>query len=1082
MSVLKLSFNSSYIITLFLFVTLFSCQSGSNNQVPDTPLKPWNYGEPDRPIKEALTSEYYNSRPPRIVANLNRDWTFNYHPSSKEQTEIAEPTYNDLSWDAVAIPHTWQTYETTGDIHPYNKSASERDDPYWWRGWGYYRKRFSIKDQHKNKKVFLEFDGVQKYAKVYVNGNFIGDHKGGFNSFSFDVTDHVDWEGENILVVMVNNYRRDEYSIPPMTAGNWNVYGGIYRDVRLVVKNRLFIPYQGSYKHEGGTFITTPSVSNASADVAVATFVRNEYPESKTCKLVTEILDPDGKVVSTLESSEEVPVNETIRIDQGESIDQPQLWSPASPVLYKVVSRVYWNDELQDTYENPLGFRWFEWDYDNNNLHVNGEKINIRGFNRHQEYPWVGDAIPDWITEKDMYDIKYGLGANFMRAAHYPNDPLLYDMADQLGIIMVEEVPNIKSIDFNEQVQEQNVREMIRRDRNHPSIFFWSMGNETNDGADSKWAVQEDTTRLIHSRKSEDVGDFIDHDHENLDMENLLRVTIHGWFTQDDIETDVDGNPKNGQHASTEAWQHQMAMVRGGSVRGLLDHNCMAWLYEDHGADREYKNSPVLHINPKGWVDNYRIPKLVYFLTQANHFEDKPVLFVHPYYWRKKYLGTAQDIIIDSNCDEVELYVNDVSKGVFKPAKKEFNTVTAKDITIEEGTLKAVGKKGGKEYTQVVQMPGEPVRLAMESTHQEILADRSGLAVVTVYALDENGNLVFDAQNELNWSVEGAGTLSGYNTYKTDIGKFEALEGTGYIVGPVSNIVRSTNEPGKIKVSVSSPGLEGASITISTIAPEEVESAVVQPKLSDQGRKAVERIEGFVEQIEYKEVISRITENQQFEGRSKAEYRNALDDFIRNNNPEIRDFPGAYNMLLDQLAANVSRLNGDLIADDFNFTIEEFNNYMMIHRAIDLSNLHVEYGDMLKQYYAEQILCKNKQLNIDQEVTLIQNIPSDHVPLYIRKPNANHPEGDVHDNYVQKIFEVWSEDVETGLMTAFPSYRELSAEQLKQVYTYMARITPYVEYNADSGKFTFEERTYLIVPDPNAQEFIEALKNMPVDF
>lgn len=1042
-----------------------------------TPFKPWSYtDELVKPIDSTYTTEYMNTRPPRIVADLKSDWTFNYFPASQPKEDIANPAFDDSQWPVIAVPHTWQTYETTGDLHPYIKNASERDDPYWWKGWGYYRKKFEVSDTLRDKQFFLEFDGVQKYTKVYVNGVLVGDHKGGFNSFSLDVTPQIKWGTDNLLVVMVNNFRRDKYNIAPMTAGNWNVYGGIYRSARLVVKNKVHIPYQGSYRHEGGIFITTPEVSREKATARLTTYVRNGSEMSQKVILTTTIKDPKGKTISTLKDEQSVAPYTTVQFDQlTGDIPNPELWHPASPALYKASSQVSVNGKLQDTFESPLGFRFFAWDFENDDLYVNGEKINIKGINRHQEYPWLGDAIPDWIQIKDMYDIKFGLGHNFMRAAHYPNDPLIYDLADQLGIIMVEEVPNIKSIDFNEVIQEQNVREMIRRDRNHPSIFFWSMGNETSDGADSKWAVEEDTTRLIHARKSEEVGEFVDHDHTNLDMENLLRVTIHGWFTQDDAPDSVNATPDNGQHASSEAWQHQMAMKKGGSVRGILNDNTMAWLYEDHGADREYKNSPVLHINAKGWVDNYRIPKYIYYLTRANYTEE-PVLFVHPHYWRKQYIGQTKDIMIDSNFDEVEVLVNGKSKGVFYPGKTDFNALAIKNIRIAPGTFTARGHKDGNTVEAVLHMPGEPKKIVLTSTHQQVTADRSGLACLTAYILDDAGQVVFDAKNDLNWEVSGPATWVGYNAYSSDLDNIEAMEGTGYTSGPVSNVIRTTDKAGNITVTVSSPGLEKAEISLKSIKPAAGPIAILQPTLSNKSRLQVERIENFVEHTSFQEIIGRMTENQQFSGINRADYSQEMDRFIRSRSEEASNYSLGYSLLLDQLTQNLVRLKGTLIADDFNFAAEQFNNYAMLSNAIEANNLHVEYAKILKDHYASEVLRQNKQIDFEREVKLLQSIPKDHLPLYIMKPDQEHQTGEVEDNYVAKTFKVWSEDAVSGIKAAFPTYKNLSDEEQQLVFQYIARITPDIAYDSQKKAFLFDKVELLIIPTLDVQSLIDPLK------
>jgi beta-galactosidase len=220
---------------------------------------------------------------PRVTRTINHAWTFSYLAAPERDDRIAEPGFDDSRWPAVALPHTWSTYETTGELHPFIRNPSERDDAYWWYGWGWYRKRFELAADVGGRRIFLEFDGVQKYSRVYLNGTYVGEHKGGYTSFSLDITPHVNVGRENILAVAVSNRRDDLFGrIPPMTAGNWNVYGGIYRDVRLVLKEPVHLPYQGNWNHDGGTFITTPEVSERSAIVDVKTWARNDSAEAVT--------------------------------------------------------------------------------------------------------------------------------------------------------------------------------------------------------------------------------------------------------------------------------------------------------------------------------------------------------------------------------------------------------------------------------------------------------------------------------------------------------------------------------------------------------------------------------------------------------------------------------------------------------------------------------------------------------------------------------------------------------------------------------------------------------------------------------
>ncbi|MDP2991402.1 MAG: glycoside hydrolase family 2 TIM barrel-domain containing protein, partial [Kiritimatiellota bacterium] len=435
-----------------------------------------------------------------------------------------------------------------------------------------------------------------------------------------------------------NNARIDRFRIPPMAAGNFNVYGGIYRDVRIMVKDRLHIPFQGSADHEGGTFVTTPDIRKEKSAVRVRTWVRNDHAEICDCTLLTTILDPDGKQAQSIKTARHIEPGKTLEFDQTTPpIANPHLWSLETPFVYTVISEVMAGDRLADRFESPLGFRWFRWDKAEQRLYLNDRPVDIHGTNRHQEYPWLGDAIPKWISRMDMDDIRHNLNHNFMRTAHYSHDSIIYDYADRQGIIICEEVPNIKNQDFNTDVQRQQAKEMIRRDRNHPSIFFWSVGNETDHAADSAWIVAEDTTRIVHARCVEgpSAGKFVTHTHEDMNMEQLLKCTIRGWY-----DDDVKNLPGTTQVTGNEELQHSRALAN----EGLTWRHGVMWLYEDHGADREYANSPLKHVNPKGWVDSWRIPKYMYYLWQANHAE-KPMVFIHPHYWRSQYLGQNKDFI-----------------------------------------------------------------------------------------------------------------------------------------------------------------------------------------------------------------------------------------------------------------------------------------------------------------------------------------------------------------------------------------------------------------------------------------------------
>ncbi len=443
-------------------------------------------------IKPAL-----NQKNQRIERIINSQWTFNYFPSETADKGYEANRFDDSKWPAISLPHVWNTYETTGELHPFIRNISESENIYWWLGWGWYRKHFSISRDYSDRKVFIEFEGVQKYCKVWLNGVLLGDHKGGYGSFDFDITAILKPGEDNVLAVAVNNRQKDQYNIPPVPAEKLNVYGGIYRNVTLILKSKLYIPMQGSASHEGGTFVTTPNVSEKEGVVQVQTWVKNDNAQKKTCTLQTSILDAGNKMVQVIKSEAVLNPGQLYKFDQAfKPVKSPHLWSNTDPYLYKITSEVLDGKEITDTYNTPLGFRWLRWDAKENSLYLNGKKVLIRGENRHQEYPWLGGAIPEWLTSLDFLEMSGTLKYNFLRTIDYPNNKYVYEMADKYGIIAAEEFPVIKNQNFSADVNEQQIKEMIRRDRNHPCIISWS-GTNTSNISDSKYIMAEDTTRTI---------------------------------------------------------------------------------------------------------------------------------------------------------------------------------------------------------------------------------------------------------------------------------------------------------------------------------------------------------------------------------------------------------------------------------------------------------------------------------------------------------------------------------------------------------------------------------------------------------
>ena len=435
----------------------------------------------------------------RVEKVLSSGWTFNYFPRVSDPKNYEAFGFDDSRWSSVTLPHTWRTYETTGELHPFLINSAEDDNMYWWTGWGWYRKRFSLNREYYGRKVFIEFEGVQKYCKVWLNGKYLGEHKGAHGKFDFDVTAIVKPEGsENVLAVAVNNFQEGTAPFIADDGAAYYEYGGIVRNVRIVLKDQLHIPMQGSAAHEGGTFITTPVLTEKEAVVRVQTWVRNDYLQKKNCTLRTTIFDEANKEVGVISSQSSIDPGQVYMFDQTlKPVRSPHLWSPDNPYLYRLQSEVIDANSVVDILFTSFGLRTISWDAVGKSLSVNGRKIELKGGKRRQDYPWLGGAVPEWLI---LMDCKYKAEnerLNFMRSVYNQDNRIVYEQSDKYGMVIDAEIFSINDKISTPQETEQKVKEIVRSNRNNPSVIFWSSGSEAGFDAVSKYALAEDPTRPV---------------------------------------------------------------------------------------------------------------------------------------------------------------------------------------------------------------------------------------------------------------------------------------------------------------------------------------------------------------------------------------------------------------------------------------------------------------------------------------------------------------------------------------------------------------------------------------------------------
>lgn len=413
----------------------------------------------------------YSENQSREVTNINSTWKY----LQGDIKDAEQPAFDDNTWENVGIPHSFSI--------PYFMSKD------FYVGYGWYRKHLYLDEEDLTKKLFLEFDGVFQEAEVFVNGRLAGKHVGGYTGFSIDISACTQ-VGNNVIAVRVNNLWKPD--VAPR-AGEHVFSGGIYRNVRLVKKAHTYIDWCG-------TFITAPDLEKQQgkcSSVKIETELHNDADKAGIYHLRTCIMDSDGAEVAVVESKERLEANERkVWTQQTEPIREPKLWSPLTPILYKAVSLLYKDGELIDCTETMFGFRWFAWTADKG-FFLNGEHLVIRGANVHQDQAGWGDAVTESAMRRDVVMMK-DAGFNFIRGSHYPHAPAFVQACDEEGMMFWSEAPfwgiggfqtdgywnssaypvdSVHAIAFEESALQQ-LEEMIRIHRNHPSIVAWSMCNE----------------------------------------------------------------------------------------------------------------------------------------------------------------------------------------------------------------------------------------------------------------------------------------------------------------------------------------------------------------------------------------------------------------------------------------------------------------------------------------------------------------------------------------------------------------------------------------------------------------------------
>jgi beta-galactosidase len=645
---------------------------------------------------------------------LNEGWRFQRQiaPGSATEWQFQDAWkagYDDSRWSKVFLPHSW-------DQVAHNPWVSVNH----WRGIGWYRREFEVPPLTAGHRVFLEFEGALQVAKVWVNEQEVGEHVGGYTGFVFEVTRWIKSRGKNLLAVQVDNTNSPD--IPPANETNIAIYGGLYRDVWLHITGPVFIPH-------GGISITTPQVNQQQSMVRVISEVRNTLEGPAEVRVDSEVLAPDGQVVAKAEGKKRVEGDNTVQFEPSDLVvTKPALWHPDHPNLYTLRSRVFRDGVLTDEVLTRFGIRVMGY-LPGKGYTINGEFINLHGVNRRQDYGYLVDALPDAIGRHDMEIIKE-LGANFVRTSHYVQDKCILEAADELGLLVWEEIPNIKIYDYTPGPQTETgdsrytrkyidnclaaMEEMVRRDRNHPSIIIWGIGDDLTGYPyieDLKEihdkAHQLDPTRWTAGRVYPMITDV--HDPTNGDYFDFRKLAAEhpdwkwlwnewGAFKNErgnliepgteiaqgsDVGTVADYRRETipselaGAIFQEASWIMFESMPWMATAKWeMFDAGCAAC----EGTQGIFYFYGPPEVRPwgtrfnggdyRGLSDLWRIPKASYWFVKAQWTEEPFVYIVGHWTWPGRERKPKM-VRIYSTCDEVELLLNGQSLGKKRPESIE---------------------------------------------------------------------------------------------------------------------------------------------------------------------------------------------------------------------------------------------------------------------------------------------------------------------------------------------------------------------------------------------------------------------------
>jgi beta-galactosidase len=773
-----------------------------------------------------------------VTGDFDANWLF----SKSDPQSAMMPEFNDAAWRKLNVPHDWSI---EGPFSPDYGSGNGFVPG----GIAWYRKHFTLDPADKGKLVAIEFDGVYDNAEVWINGQLAGGRPYGFESFQLDLTPYLKWDSDNIIAVRVDHSR--------FADSRFYTGSGIYRNVRLTITDPLRIAHWGTY-------VTTPAITSGSATVHIESTVENSSGSKEDFSLQSDIVSPDGKIVASLTTSNSAAGNSTQPMTQDIVIPQPQLWSIETPTLYTLKSTVTSGGATADETETPFGIRTATFD-PNKGFFLNDVSMKLKGVCLHHDAGSLGAAVPEPVLERRLRLLKE-IGVNAIRTSHNPPDPQLLDLCDRLGFLVMDEafdeftpskrkwvegwnkgVPShFGYAEIFAQWSVPDISDMVCRDRNHPSIILWSIGNEVdyaNDpftdpslgkeykpGNPPATELLKCAAPLVAAVKSLDRTRPVTAALATVVMSNAVGLpelldAVGYNYQEARYAADHAAYPNRIIYGSENAKQYAawQAVAKNDYIAGQFLWTGIDYLGEARAWPNRASGMGLLDLcgfkRPVGWMRQslWSDKPMVYICVSrgmTNGNEDGGRRFfngVESWNWPANFNAK---VLCFTNCPSVTLTLNGKVIGT-KKSSEAVNGVLNWQIPFESGTLTAIGQSDGKDApSYTLQTAGAPSRIELFPDTTQLHANGKDVSQIEYRIVDAHGVRVPDAAAEVTFDLAGPAKILGIgngdvnNSENCQAGIHRAYQGRGLA------IIQTTPTPGAITLQATAPGLQPATLAL----------------------------------------------------------------------------------------------------------------------------------------------------------------------------------------------------------------------------------------------------------------------------